>query len=213
VNAGGFLTDLGVKCLFGPFRVRRCKPTFDRTQVGDQLKMLRTFKIISILIFAFLCANLRGQSIATDNTVALVRANYLYQFASNINWPADQRKGKFMVGVYGNDELAEVIRSKYASKPVGSQVLDVVVLTEINASISVQMLFVDKSKKTDVSKIVRDLKGKPVLLISNFDGALNQGLHINFKNIDGSMRYELDKDAMTAQQITPGIKIIQWATQ
>lgn len=165
------------------------------------------------MVFALVSVKFNGQSIATDNTVALVRANYLYQFASNINWPADQRKGKFMVGVYGNDELAEVIRSKYASKPVGSQVLDVVVLTEINTSVNVQMLFVDKSKKSDVSKIVRDLKGKPVLLISNFDGALHQGLHINFKNIDGSMRYELDKDAMTAQQITPGIKIIQWATQ
>jgi hypothetical protein len=209
----GFSTNVGVKCPFWPASCVVGHATFDTHRSGVKLKMLRILSYICLFMLLFCSIESRAQSIATDNTVALIRANYLYQFASNINWPAEQKKGKFIIGVYGNDELAEVIRSKYASKPVGSQILDVAVLTEITPATNVQILFIDKVKKSDISKIVRDMKGKSTLLISNYDGALGQGLHINFKNIDGSIRYELNKDAMIAQQITPGIKIMQWATQ
>ena len=107
--------------------------------MGVELKMLRILSYTCLFMMVLGRLESRAQSIATDNTVALIRANYLYQFASNINWPADQKKGKFIIGVYGNDELAEVIRSKYASKPVGAQILDVSVLTEITSSTSVHI--------------------------------------------------------------------------
>ena len=156
---------------------------------------------------------LRCQNIPEDNTVAMIRANYLYQFANNNNWPAELKKGKFNVGILGNIDLFEIMSSRYGAKPIGSQTLDVLSLTEIPQSVTLHVLFIDKSRKVDLQRYVREVKDKSTLIVTNWEGALAQGAHINFKNIDGSIRFELNKQAMEEKKITPGIKILQWAIQ
>lgn len=153
------------------------------------------------------------QGIPSDNTVAMIRANYLYQFASNNNWPNDTKTGKFMVGILGDQDVFEIMAEKYGTKPIGSQVIEVVSLTEIPSNQFLHMVFIDKSKKSELSKCARLQKDKSTLIVTNWDGALAQGSYINFKNIDGTIRFEINKKALEEKRITPGVKIIQWALQ
>jgi hypothetical protein len=68
-------------------------------------------------------------------------------------------------------------------------------------------------KKNDLAKYVRDLKDKSTLIVTNWEGSIAQGAHINFKNMEGSIRFEINKEAMENKKITPGVKILQWAVQ
>ncbi len=154
-----------------------------------------------------------GQKIPEDNTVAMIRANYLYQFAINNNWPADLKKGKFNVGVIGNPDVYSIMSSKYGAKPIGSQTIDVISLSDLTQNIPLHILYVDKLKKNDLAKYVRDLKDKSTLIVTNWEGSIAQGAHINFKNMEGSIRFEINKEAMENKKITPGVKILQWAVQ
>lgn len=157
---------------------------------------------------------LRSQVIPEDNTVAMIRANYLYQFANNNNWPLDTKKGKFYVAILGNMDVFDIMSSRYGTKPIGSQSLDVIFLKEApNSSAYYHIIYVDKSRKADLPKIVKEFKDKSTLIVTNWDGALAQGADINFRNVDGSIRFELSKTAMENKKITPGIKILQWAIQ
>ena len=171
--------------------------------------------IISVLtiVTVFFGVSASGQKLQEDNTVAMIRANYLYQFANNNNWPSDLKKGKFNLGILGNPDVYEIMSSKYGAKPIGSQTLDVLSLSEVPQQITLHVLFIDKSRKADLPKYVRELKDKSTLIVTNWEGALSQGAHINFKNIDGSIRFELNKQAMEDKKITPGVKILQWAIQ
>lgn len=144
----------------------------------------------------------------------MIRANYLYQFANNNNWPADTKKGKFNVAIIGSVDVYEIMSSKYGTKPIGSQPLDVVFLKDLpNSSASYHLIYIDKSRKADLPKILKEFKDKSTLVVTNWDGAISQGADINFKNIDGSIRFELTKTGMENKKITPGIKILQWAIQ
>lgn len=154
-----------------------------------------------------------AQTIPDDNTVAMIRANYLYQFANNNDWPSEWKKGRFVVGFVGNTDVYEIMASKYAAKPIGSQTLSIIGANEIVTTPQVHVLFIDRSKKAEIAKYVKDYKGKSTLIVTNWEGALAQGAHINFLSIDGSIRFELNKPAMTDARITPGIKILQWAIQ
>ena len=151
------------------------------------------------------------QGIKEDNTIAMIRANYLYQFANNNNWPNETKKGKFVVGVLGDKDVFDIMAEKYGTKPIGSQTLDVINCTEVSASKYMHVVFIDKSKKGELAKCAKELKDKSTLIVTNWEGALAQGSHINFKNIDGTIRFELNKKAMEEKKITPGVKIIQWA--
>ncbi len=153
------------------------------------------------------------QGIPSDNTVAMIRANYLYQFANNNNWPNETKKGKFFVGIIGDQDVFEIMAEKYGTKPIGSQTLDVVSCADISSAKFMHVIFIDKSKKGELAKCAKELKDKSTLIVTNWEGALAQGAHINFKNVEGTIRFELNKKGMEDKKITPGVKIIQWALQ
>ncbi len=171
---------------------------------------------LSTLLFVMLfvsSANFVAQTIPDDNTVAIIRANYLYQFANNSDWPAEQKKGPFVVGIVGNSDVFDVMVAKYATKPIGSQLLTVISSNEVTTAQRVHVLFVDRSKKAELARYVKDFKGKNTLIVTNWEGALAQGAHINFLSIDGSIRFQMNKTGMLESAITPGVKIVQWAIQ
>ncbi len=174
-------------------------------------KTIAVFLLIWISAGAFI--ELPDQGIRPDNTVAMVRANYLYQFANNNNWPVDTKKGKFYVGILGDDDVFDIMAEKYGTKPIGSQTLDVIKCTEVSASKFMHVLFIDKSQKNDLAKFLKELKDKSTLIVTNWEGALAQGSHINFLNVEGTIRFEINKKGMEDKKITPGVKIIQWALQ
>ncbi|MFM9004993.1 MAG: YfiR family protein [Flavobacteriales bacterium] len=154
-----------------------------------------------------------AQTIPDDNTVAIILANYLYQFANYNDWPSERKKGPFTVAVVGNTDVYDIMSAKYAAKPIGSQLLTILGTNEAATAAQVHVLFIDRSKKSEIAKYVRDYKGKNTLIVTNWEGALAQGAHINFRSIDGSIRFELSKTAMQEAAITPGVKILQWAIQ
>jgi hypothetical protein len=166
-----------------------------------------------LLIPSLLTGFLACAQLPDDDVVAMMKANYLYQFSNNNNWPAEAKKGKFYVGVLGNASVYNVMREKYGAKPIGSQTLEVLSLTDAPTNQMLHILYVDKSRKADLPKILKEYKDKNTLIVTSWDGGIVQGGQINFKMDNGFLRYQLDRAAMENRKITPGIKIIQWAVQ
>jgi len=155
----------------------------------------------------------RSQQIDEGDTRAMIQANFLYQFAVNSNWPAEVKKGNFNIVIVGNENVFKHVQEKYALKPVGAQTIKVMSWTEYKPGTFAQIVFVDKSKKTEIAKILKDVKGKNTLVVTNWEGALQTGSAVNFKTVDNSVRYELNENAWTEKKIVPGNKILQWRVQ
>jgi len=155
----------------------------------------------------------RSQQIDEGDTRAMIQANFLYQFAVNSNWPAEVKKGNFNIVIVGNENVFKHVQEKYALKPVGAQTIKVMSWTEYKPGTFAQIVFVDKSKKTEIAKILKDVRGKNTLVVTNWEGALQTGSAVNFKTVDNSVRYELNENAWTEKKIVPGNKILQWRVQ
>lgn len=162
-----------------------------------------------------MCTSLSSsaQKLDESDTRAIIQANFLYQFSTNCNWPAEVKKGKFYIGILGGSSLFTSTKEKFGAKPVGNQSIEVVSLNNIPTAQFVHILFIDKSRKADLAKAIRDLKAKNTLIVTNWEGALASGAHINFKTVDGSLRYEMNEAAIAEKKITPGVKIIQWKVE
>jgi len=154
-----------------------------------------------------------AQQIDEGDSRAMIQANFIYQFAANSNWPVEMKKGKFLIVVYGNDAVYNHTIEKYGMKPVGAQTIEVQSWTDYKPGFVIHIVFVDKSKKADLAKIMREVKGKSTLVVTNWEGALGSGAAINFKAADNSIRYELSEAALSEKKITPGNKILQWKVQ
>lgn len=176
--------------------------------------MTRLFTIyISIFLVStamLVPANLEQQP-DESNTSLIIKASFLYQFSSNNDWPAEVKKGKFLIGVLGDHSLYTELASRYGSKPVGSQVLEALELIDLPENKTLHILFVDKSKKAELPRIIKALAGKHTLIVTNWEGALSQGAAINFKTVESNIRYELSEKATIERGISLGVKIKNWA--
>jgi hypothetical protein len=83
-------------------------------------------------------------------------------------------------------------------------------LADLPAASLPHILFIDKSKRNELQKAVREFKNKSVLIVTNWEGALQAGSNINFKTTDGNIRYEMNTSSMDDKNIAPGVKILQW---
>jgi hypothetical protein len=174
--------------------------------------MSKKLSVISLLILLLLLAgkSSHAQKLDESDTRAMVQASFLFQFATNCNWPKEAKTGKFYIGVLGNPSIYQSAKERYGAKPVGSQTLEIVSLTEIPTTQFFHIVFIDKSHKGDLSKAIKELKAKNTLIVTNWEGAIGAGSHINFKSIDGSIRYEMNVAIIEDKKIIPGVKIIQW---
>jgi hypothetical protein len=166
-----------------------------------------------ILVSLLKSLNASGQQLEEGDARAMIQANFIYQFAVNSNWPAEVKKGKFQIVVVGNENVFKHMAEKYGTKPIGAQAIEVVNATAWNAGQFAQIIFVDKSKKSELQKIIKEGKSKSMLVVTNWDGALSAGACINFKNIENSIRYEMNELSISERKITPGNKLLQWKVQ
>ncbi|MCC6600489.1 MAG: YfiR family protein [Crocinitomicaceae bacterium] len=168
--------------------------------------------LLSVVFLGYgniLCA----QKIEESDTRGMIQANFLYQFAANNNWPVAARSGKFTIGILGNTSVFDQMSEKYAAKPIGTQTIEIVKLTSISDNRFFHILYIDKSKKSELTKAVKEYKTKNTLIVTNWEGAMQAGAQINFKTIDGNIRYELDDASMKEKKITAGVKILQWKVE
>jgi YfiR/HmsC-like len=175
--------------------------------------MFRPLVIIVILLLGTTSIfSLEGDDqLDNSNTVVIMKSHYLFNFANSNSWPDSYRKGKFYIGILGNNALYDDMASRYGNKPVGNQVIEVVNLLQFDSRRFMHVLYIDKTKKADMPRIVKELKGESTLFVSSFEGGVSAGADINFKTVEDNIRYELNKTSMENKKITPGIKIMQSA--
>lgn len=168
-------------------------------------------KLSLVLLGMFISFGLLAQKIDESDTRAMMEANFLYQFANNNQWPSSMKKGSFKIVIIGNEAVYTHFVSKYKNQTIGLQPIEVMQSNNAQSiPANTHLVFVDKTKKNDWGQIQKMLKEKSTLMVSNWEGALANGAHINFKSVNGSVRYELNEVAMNEDQIQPGIKIMQW---
>ena len=102
--------------------------------------------------------------------------------------------------------------SKYANKPIGSQLLQILYAENAGEiKEDVQIIYVDP--KVPLTAFSKNFKKMPVLLITENDGALDQGAHVNFLKIDGIIRFELNDTRSQNTGILFNDKLKGWATK
>src|SRR5690606_14640286 len=88
------------------------------------------------------------------DTRAIVKAMYLYTFATLVEWPENKRTGDFVIGVYGErtgvyDELIK----KYLNKAIGSQKIVIKNYKTKEETKACHILYVTEEKTNDLPSL------------------------------------------------------------
>lgn len=138
---------------------------------------------------------------AQDRPTHEIHAAMLFNFIKYVQWPNEGEAGEFVVGVIGDDNVFNTLNQWYNGKQKGSKKYVIKKLSSADESSSCQVVYVGKSKSRDFDDIKTSISGKSILTITDGNGLGQKGSCINFKVIDGKLKFELNQATLTGSNL------------
>ena len=151
------------------------------------------------LLIALLAATLGTE--AQERPTHEIHAAMLFNFIKYVQWPNEADAGDFVVGVLGDDEVFNTLKKWYDGKPKGAKKYAIKNLGSASETTSCQVVYVGKSKNRDFDQIKSSTAGKSVLTITDGNGMGQKGSCINFRVIDGKLKFELNQSTVTGANL------------
>ena len=130
-----------------------------------------------------------------------IHAAMLYNFIKYVQWPNESEPGDFVVGVIGDENVFKTLKTWYDVKAKGTKKYVIKKLGSAGEAESCQVVYVGRSKNRDFDLIKTSVTGKSVLTVTDGNGMGQKGSCINFKVIDGKLKFELNQATVTGSSL------------
>jgi hypothetical protein len=138
---------------------------------------------------------------AQDRPTHEIHAAMLFNFIKYVQWPNEGEAGEFVVGVIGDDNVFNTLNQWYNGKPKGSKKYVIKKLSSADESSTCQVVYIGKSKNKEFDNVKNSISGKSVLTITDGNGLGQKGSCINFKVIEGKLKFELNQSTLTSSNL------------
>jgi len=125
----------------------------------------------------------------------------LFNFIKYVQWPNEADGGDGVVGVIGDDNVYNTLNQWYNGKTKGSKKYVIKKLGSAAESSQCQVVYVGKSKNKDFDDIKTVIGDKSILTVTDGNGLGQKGSCINFKVIDGKLKFELNQSTLTSSNL------------
>ena len=133
-----------------------------------------------------------------------VKATFLYKFLSYVEWPESalpKPNTPFTIAVAGDDALAAELAEFAGGRNTEGRSVVVRKVSDPAEAASAHILFVARAENPRLSQLVKTTQSKPVLIVTESDGALAAGSMINFVVSGGRVRFEISVDTADKRQL------------
>ena len=141
---------------------------------------------------------LNGKTSATQGSTTGIssqddkyKAMHIYNFTKQVEWPAS--KGDFVMCVLGKTEVMSQLKAITNGKTVNGKPIKVVGVNNVGDIPNCQILYVPTSETSNLKSAIEKVGKAATLIVSNCQGALENGSCINLVEIDEKIKYEASK--------------------
>jgi len=120
---------------------------------------------------------------------------FIYNITKYVKWPDSYNSGKFIIGILGDLDISESIKTmnKVKKKTGNGLILEVKNFSSIEGIDDCNILFVSEGDVDKLAKICEKTIAKPILIITDSPGMAKQGSVINFVEKNGKIKFELNE--------------------
>ena len=155
-------------------------------------------KRAAFILIAYLCTSadwVRMPVVQEPNSGnSKIKATFIYNFTKYIAWPDKYKEGNFVIGVLGTTSFYNDLTSLLSTKTVGAQKFEIKSYTSIDAVTgNCHILFIPAENSAVLPEVLKKMKGKSTLIITEKSGLAKQGSAINFVVDNNKQRFEMNK--------------------
>jgi len=168
-------------------------------------------KQIKIFLFAFLVISLPGNTLNAQQDPASaakalkvkMKGMFIYQFAKNVYWPKAYTTGDFTIGIYGSEDLFNLLNKSFKDKMNGSQKIKFDFYESTSDISECHLLFVSEEGKGSIPTVRKVLTDKTLLVTEGKDLATT-GSMINFVYVENRLKFQINKSKAEKKDFTIG---------
>ena len=169
---------------------------------------------VRALLAGILCGlaaavSVRAQSGAKEYQV---KAVYLYNFAEFVEWPPTAFSGQnapLIIGVLGDDPFGSVLDETVHGEQANGRDLVVRRYRVVDEIAACHILFVSRSETDRLAPILRALRGRSILTISDAADFARRGGMVRFVTENHRIRLRVNLDAVKAANLTISSKLLR----
>lgn len=126
-----------------------------------------------------------------------VKAAFLFKFLSFVEWPRDAlpSDSPIVIGLVGAQDVAAELQQIAAGRSVDGRRVVVRPVREGEPHADVHLMFFGRGEAARLRELQRTAPTEPLLIVCEWDGALDAGAVVNFLRGDGRVRFEVALDA------------------
>jgi len=150
-------------------------------------------------------------SMSSQTGIPRAQAMFIYNFSRLIEWPANYKSGPFVIGVLGSSQTLSELQAYTANKTVGAQKITVKRFNSPAEIATCHILFVPFGKTKQLPEVTQALGNKSTLIISEKNGATDDGAALNFVIIGDKLKFEVKSSNATSRNIKMSSKLSEMA--
>jgi hypothetical protein len=142
-----------------------------------------------------------------------VKADFLYNFVQFTEWPTnafESTNSPFVIGIVGSDPFGHVLDDAVRDETVRGRKIVVERYPRLEEMKNCHILFISRSEEPQLDKILERVKGKPILTVSEIEGAAYRGVMIRFLT-GNKIQLRVNLDAVSDANLTLSSKLLRAA--
>lgn len=162
------------------------------------------------------CGGLRGaaQDFGGGGSEYQKKAEFICSFTRFVDWPAKkfaQPDTPFVIGVYGADAISDRLIEALRDRRIKDRPVLVRHLSFKEELVGCHVLFISKSERDRLGPALGEVKREGILTVGESDNFLSKGGVINFVNINGAVRFQINLSAANRENLRISSKLLQIA--
>jgi hypothetical protein len=142
-----------------------------------------------------------------------LKAVFLYNFVQFTEWPTNafqDTNSPIVIGIVGSDPFGHILDDTVRDETVRGRKLVVERYPRLEEIRNCHILFISRSEEPRLDKILERVKGKPILTVSEIEGAAYRGVMIRFLT-GNKIQLRVNLDAVNAANLTLSSKLLRTA--
>ena len=149
---------------------------------------------------------------AEQSSDAALKAAYLHRFPGYIEWPKNSNAPMFTIAVFGDATVAAELEKMLVGRSIKDKPARVLKVGSVSEIGDAQMLFIGSSfSSSGLRKIIAELKGEPVLVVTDDLHGLETGSAINFTQVNRRVRFEVSLTAAKQARLSISSELLNVA--
>jgi len=170
------------------------------------MKIITNLFIKSLLLCAFFfLISTNAQQLNKEQ----IKVAYIYNFLKHINWPEEEKKANFVLGVYQDKKIHDLLKKSFKNKRVKNKGISVVLLHNLTQAKASDLFYIPKQFNNQLAQIAIKVRGTQTLLVTdNSPDKHNAMLNMVDSNGSNAISFEVNKSNIVYEKLTTSAQLL-----